>query len=199
LGKAAISVWLSKTTHYIQNMKNIVRSFIALVIAAGSFAYGAVPSLSVTVSDSAGKVAFKGGTNSKGTFATGTLKPGKYAVQFQSSGGNVNGASYAVVISAGTKKVTADSVDGAKFSKGGVAMNIEVGSGLNVSGQVSEAGATKVDKNGKKMVWIPQKLGSNLPAHWASEDSAEAKEAKTQGSYSTKNIQDKQNQGISPH
>lgn len=180
-------------------MRNIVRSFIALVIAAGSLAYGAVPSLSVTVSDSAGKVAFKGATNSKGSFATGTLKPGKYVVQFQSSGGNIKGASYTLVVSAGTKKVSADSVDGAKFSKGGVAMNIDVGSGLNVSGQVSDAVASKVDKDGKKMVWIEKKLGSNLPAHWAPEDSAEAKEAMTQGSYSTKNIQDKQNQGISPH
>jgi hypothetical protein len=51
--------------------------------------------------------------------------------------------------------------------------------------------------NGKPMVWIPKKLGSNLAAHWALSDSAEAKEAMTQSTFSTKNLQDKQNQGVS--
>jgi len=89
-------------------------------------------------------------------------------------------------------------VEGDKFAAGGVAVRIEVGGSLSISGQVVDAATVKVDKNGKTMVWIPKKLGSNLPAHWAPADSAEAKEAMTAGSYSTKNIQDKQNQGISP-
>ena len=169
---------------------------MSLSIVVASAAYGAVPSLNVTVSDSAGEMAYKSATNAKGLFSTGALKPGEYVVQFQSKGGEAKG-SYALVISAGAKKVTAD-VDGTKLAKGGVAMKINVGSGLNISGQVTDAGGTKVDKDGKKMVWIPKKLGSNLPAHWAPADSAEAKEAMTQGSYSTKNIQDKQSQGASP-
>lgn len=178
-------------------MKNIVRSFIALIVAATSFAYAAVPPMSVTVSDSAGKQAYKGGTDAKGTFATTALKPGKYVVQFTSKNAAVKGNTYALVISNGSKKVTANSVPGEKFAAGGVAMKIDVGSG-SITGQVAAGGATKLDKDGKEMVWIPQKLGSNIPAHWAPADSAEAKEAKTSGSYSTKNIQDKQNAGISP-
>jgi len=161
-------------------------------------AFAAIPPLTVVVSDSAGKEAYKNSISAKGSFATGALKPGEYVVQFQSKGADTKGT-YALVVSAGVKKVTADSVDGAKFAAGGIAMKINVGSGLNITGQVSDAVKTMVDKNGKKMVWIPKKLGSNLPAHWAAADSPEAKEAMTQGSYSTKNIMDKQAQGISPH
>ena len=40
------------------------------------------------------------------------------------------------------------------------------------------------------MVWIEKKTGSNLPGHWAPADSAEAKEAKSKGTISTKSIQD---------
>jgi hypothetical protein len=52
--------------------------------------------------------------------------------------------------------------------------------------------------NGKLMVWIPKQIGSNIAAHWAESDSAEAKQAQTSGSYSAKNIQDKQSAGKSP-
>ena len=48
------------------------------------------------------------------------------------------------------------------------------------------------------MVWIPKKIGSNIPAHWAESDSAEAKEAMTSSSYSRKNLQDGAAQGVSP-
>jgi hypothetical protein len=169
-------------------MRTIARTFVAVLCASASLAFGAVPQLTVTVADSGGKAAYKGTTNAKGTFATGVLKPGKYVVQFNSD--SVKGGSYAVVVSAGTKKVSADSVAGEKFAKGGVAMKIDVGSGLNITGQVSPGGDTKVDANGKKMVWIPKKLGSNLPGHWAAEDSAEAKEARMSGTLSTKSVQD---------
>lgn len=182
-------------------MRNIVRSFIALVCAGASFAYGAVPQISVTVSDSSGKAAYKGATRGDGTFATGTLKPGGYVVQFNSNSAPKT-SKYALVISAGKKKVTANDIAGAKFAAGGVAMKIDVGAGLHITGQVAadtaSAGNAPMGRNGKPMVWIPRQLGSNLSAHWAESDSAEAKQAQTAGSYSTKNIQDKQNAGISP-
>jgi hypothetical protein len=52
--------------------------------------------------------------------------------------------------------------------------------------------------NGKPMVWIPKKTGSIIAAHWAESDSAEAKEAMTSGTLSSKNLQDRQSQGITP-
>lgn len=178
-------------------MKIILRTVITSVFAAASLAIAAVPSLNVTVSDASGKAAFKGATNAKGTFATGALKPGNYVVQFNSA--KSPSGNYALVVSAGKKKVTANAVAGEKFAKGGVAMKIDVGSGLNITGQVAaeDKNSAPMGHNGKPMVWIPKKLGSNIAAHWAESDSAEAKEAMTSGSFSAKDMQDKQAQGVS--
>ncbi len=180
-------------------MKNILRiTFLSLAVTAAAVAYGSVPQMKVTVSDSEGRAAYKGTTDTHGTFATASLKPGNYVVQFNGKTAQVSGKNFGLVVSAGKKKVTADSVEGSKFAAGGVAMRIAVETSQSISGQVTDALTTKVDKNGKRMVWIPQKLGSNLPAHWAPADSAEAKEAQTQTSYSAKNLQDRQSQGASP-
>ncbi|HEX4641785.1 MAG TPA: carboxypeptidase-like regulatory domain-containing protein, partial [Chthoniobacterales bacterium] len=190
--------WPDKTSRYVAGMKIIARTIIALVVAATSIAFGAVPQLNVIVSDSSGKAAYKGATDSKGAFATGALKPGNYVVQFTSKSGGMKGNTYALFISAGTKKVQAEAVAGEKFAGGGVAMKIEVGSGLNITGQFTSGlqSTAKLDKNGKKMVWIPKKTGSNLPAHWAPEDSAEAKEAKTMNTMSSDDVMKRQSQGV---
>jgi hypothetical protein len=181
-------------------MRNIARFFIALVVGAfACVAYAALPQMNVSVSDSSGKVAFKGATDSKGVFATSKLQAGKYVVQIKSTSAP-KGSHYAMVVSAGTKKVTASAIGAEKLAGGGVAMKIDVGAGLNITGQVAaeDKNTAPMGKNGKPMVWIPKRVGSNIAAHWAESDSAEAKEAATSTSYSQKNIQDKQNQGISP-
>jgi len=179
-------------------MKMIARTIVALAFAAGSLAFGAMPHVNVIVSDSSGKAAYKGATDAKGTFATAALKPGNYVVQFNSNSADLKGKTYALFVSAGTKKVQADAVPGEKFGAGGVAMKIDVGNGLNITGQITSGLQTKVDKNGKKMVWIPKKTGSNLPAHWAPADSAEAKESKTQNTMSTDDVMRRQSQAVSP-
>ena len=103
-------------------MKNLIRgTVLSLCFAIACMAYGAVPPLNVTVSDASGKAAFKGTTNAKGTFATAKLKPGNYVVQFNSKNGAVKGNHYAIVVSAGKKKVSANAVPGEKFAAGGVA------------------------------------------------------------------------------
>lgn len=176
-------------------MKNMIRSaVVSLLLIAACMAYGAVPPINVTVSDAGGKAAFKGSTNAKGTFETAKLKPGNYVVQFNSTSGAVKGNSYAIVVSAGTKKVSAAGVSGEKFAKGGVALKVDVGAGLNIAGQVA-AEANGASKNGKKMVWIPPQLGSNMPGHWAEEGSAEAIAARTAGNLSTQGVHDMQERG----
>ena len=155
-------------------MKNMIRSaVVSLLFVAACIVQAAVPAMNVTVSDAGGKAAFKGTTNTKGTFATAKLKPGNYVVQFNSNSSAVKGNQYAIVVSAGTKKVAANAVSGEKLAGGGVAMKVDVGPGLNITGQVAAELKTAM-KNGKKMVWIPPQLGSNLPGHWAEEGSAEA-------------------------
>ena len=181
-------------------MNNIIRNaFLSLVLGAASIAYGAVPAINVTVSDSSGKAAYKGATDAKGTFATGKLQPGGYVVQFNSKSAP-KGGTYALVISAGKKKVSANAIAAEKLAAGGVAMKIDVGSGLNISGQVAaeDKSSAPMGHNGKPMVWIPKKLGSNIAAHWAESDSAEAKEAMTSTNMSRDDLQKRQSQGISP-
>ena len=180
-------------------MKTIGRSiFIGLVCGAAAICSGAIPSVNVIVADSSGKTAYKGATDSRGLFASPKLTPGSYAMQFTSKNAP-KGSHYTFVVVAGTKKTFASAITAEKLAAGGVAMKIEVGPGRNIQAQVAEEDkATRIGKNGKLMVWIPKKIGSNLPAHWAESDSAEAKEVMASSSYSLKNMQNKMNQGVSP-
>jgi hypothetical protein len=178
-------------------MKKMIRmAFLSLLCLGASMAYGAVPAVNVNVSDATGKAAYKGATNSTGVFATAKLKPGNYTVQFNSSNAGLKGKQYTLVVAAGNKKVSAN-VAGEKFSGGGVAMKVEVGAGLNITGQVA-AQEAPVSKGGKKMVWIPPALGSNMPGHWAEEDSAEAKTSKSRGIMSKDSIQKMQDNARNP-
>lgn len=169
-------------------MKNLIRNtLLSLLLLAASLAYGAIPAVNVTVSDAGGKAAYKGATDPTGAFATAKLQPGNYTVQFNSSNAALKGKQYALVVAAGKKKVSAN-VAGEKFAGGGVAMKVDVGAGLNITGQVA-AQTGPVSKGGKKMVWIPPVLGSNMPGHWVEEDSAEAKAAKSRGTLSKESIE----------
>lgn len=178
-------------------MKNLSRSlFLVVGLFAATVAFGAVPPLSVTVSDASGKAAYKGTTDKTGAFTTAKVKPGSYIVQLKSASA-ITGT-YAIVLAAGVKKVSAGGVTGEKFSKGGVALKLEVTNLLNIVGQVSSESGASVSKNGKKMVWIPKQLGSNLPGHWVEEGSAEAIAAKTSGTMSTQDVGNIQSRGSSP-
>ena len=181
---------------------------LSILIAAASAVYGAgMPQLSVTVSDGAGHVAYKGHTNSGGTFATGKLQPGDYVVQF--NGGGMPSGNYALVVSAGKQKVMAEAVAGEKFGKGGVAMKIKVSEGMNVTGQVSSgkagavaatagAGNAKVKiVNGKRWFWVNGSTGSNLGGHWVEEGSAEAQNVQNLSTSAVNRIQERGAAGLS--
>jgi hypothetical protein len=183
---------------YIEDMMmNMIRnSVLWLFLIAASVMYGGVPPVNVVVSDKGGKTAYKGATNTSGAFATAKLQPGNYVVQLNSSSTQLKGKQYAVVVSAGTKKVSAN-VAGEKFAGGGVAMKVDVAAGLNITGQVA-AQTAPTSTSGKKMVWIPKQLGSNQPGHWVEEDSAEAIAAKNAGFISKERIQSLQEHSHSP-
>src|SRR2546430_17528590 len=104
-------------------MKSLIRSVLCAVIISGVHAIsGAVPPIQVSVADSAGKLAFKGVTNSSGAFATKSLPAGNYVVQFNASDSSLKGQALNFIVSAGTKKVTAEAIAGEKFLGRGVAM-----------------------------------------------------------------------------
>ncbi len=119
---------------------------IALLIsffAAAPVLCGAV--MDVAVSNSSGNVVYKGKTNSDGSFSTGKLPRGNYVVQFNSRG-PAKSSEYAVAVSAGKQRVTANTVAAGKFSGAGVAMRVPVGNEMNIAGSVrdpSEAMAAK--------------------------------------------------------
>jgi len=177
-------------------MNNTLRNLIlGIAICAASAVYAATPPVNVTVT-SAGKTSFKGQTDAKGTFATSKLAPGNYTVTFNSDNAALKGKQYVLVVAAGKKKVSADCA-GEKFAHGGVAMKVDVGAGLNITGQLAaQTGPTST--GGKKMVYITPVLGSNMPGRWVPEDSAEAKEAKVAGRLSNQDITKIQDHGIQP-
>ena len=146
-----------------------------------STAHGGIPGINVIVSDSSGKVAFKGVTEADATFATPSLPPGEYVVQFRSTNAILKGNQYLLVVSAGKKKVIADAVAGEQFAGGGVAMRLKVAPGLQISGQVASQQSTLVQGltrvrviNGGRYVWVQSTLGSNLGPHWEAEGIAKA-------------------------
>jgi hypothetical protein len=148
----------------------------------------------VTVSDASGKAAFRGATNPSGIFASTNLKPGNYVVQFNSTNSALKGNQYAVVISAGKKKVSASAVAGEKFTTGGVAMKIDVGANVKITGQVAVESKVAM-KDGKKMVWLPPRIGSNMPGRWVAADSAEAVAAQNSGELRREDVTKLQDRG----
>lgn len=180
-------------------MKNLSRGlFLVVLLFSVTVAFGGTPPVNVTVVNAGGKASFKGVTDSKGVFATASVPPGNYTVQFVSNSPAMKGHTYSVVVSAGKKKVSAGGVVGEKFAKGGVAMKVDAGPGVNISGQVAAETSSSASKNGKKMVWIPPQLGSHQPGRWVEEDSAEAKAAKSSGSMSSDAVRSIQDRGRSP-
>ena len=88
---------------------------------------------------------------------------------------------YALVISAGKKKVSANAVTGEKLGRG-VAMKLELAVRSKISGQVAEAngeittsnGVRVKIQNGKRYLWAASGTGSNLGGHWVEEGTPEA-------------------------
>jgi hypothetical protein len=118
-------------------MKNLFPAFVlCLFLVAASVANAGIPSMNVTVSDSAGKAAFKGATKNDGSFATAALQPGNYVVQFNTKNAAIKGGQYSIIVAAGKKKVVANAVAGDRFLAGGVAMKVEVAAGSSITGQV---------------------------------------------------------------
>ena len=156
--------------------KQMLIKFPLVCLALAAFlntAYGGIPSMHVTVFDATEKVVFKQAIRSDATFATGSLPAGKYVVQFNTESAAVKGRQYLLVVSAGQKKVIADAVTGETLTGGGAAMKIQVGRGLQISGQVlndeaiaNEGGPKYRTIDGKRYVWRRAQIGTNLGGRW---------------------------------
>ncbi len=162
-------------THLLGRLP-FLRWAIVLLLGLASAAYAAVPPMEVTVFDPSGRIAFKGPVNASSTFTTRDLQPGKYVVQFNAKSAAVKASQYLLVVSAGKKKVIAPAVPGEQFIGGGVAMKVDVGPGLRITGQIAndqttaDQGSSKYRViDGRRYVWVTTELGSNLGGHWQEE------------------------------
>jgi hypothetical protein len=115
-------------------------------------------------------------TDARGSFALDGLAPGSYTISFrakeaknvkqQSTTKAVVATTYAIKIDGTKRSVNQSGLTSDKLLAG-VDFAVQVGAGAKIRGQVLAGGV-------KKMVWIPGALGSNIPGHWAEEDSKEA-------------------------
>jgi hypothetical protein len=145
---------------------------ILVFLAGASTVFASMPPVDVAVLDPRGKVAYETKTSSAGSFSTPKLQPGNYIVQFNSN--SVKG-NYVVVVSAGKKKVSAEGVPDEKFAKGGVGMKVEVGAGLNITGQIVEGSNDVKVVNGITYYWVKGGgTGSNLGGRWLTKEEARA-------------------------
>jgi len=151
-------------------------AFLALLLCLASPVRGGIPALQVTVFDADEKVAFQGPLDSDGSFATGSLSPGRYVVQFKTKNTATKNNLHLLVVSAGTKKVIAAAVPGQKFTGGGVAMKVDVGPSSRITAQVAQENTVTGEGvsrsrviDGKRYVWLTTQIGSNLGRRWVEE------------------------------
>ena len=158
--------------------------------------------MEVTVFDTDGKVGFKGATNANGTFATANLQPGHYVVQLNTKSAAAKRNQYLLVVSAGKKKVIATGVPGEIFMGVGAAVKVNVGRGLNITGQIAneqiegrEGGVNYRVVGGQRFVWVTAELGSQLGGRWVEENLAPARSVTRLSAEGVKKFHDKAGEG----
>jgi hypothetical protein len=160
-------------------MKKMTRSMLFLLVAfAATTIYGdqaprGVAGVGVAVKQNPGKRAV---TDAKGNFVLAALAPGSYTLTFRAQKAQETAnktsdkvtvaTSYSIKIDGTKRSVNQSGVTSDKLIAG-LEVPVQVGAGGTIRGQV-QAGALK------KMVWIPQEPGSNIPGHWAEAGSGEA-------------------------
>ena len=165
-------------------MKTLVRNTLLLLSAfVVSAASANVAGLDITVKKN-GKAVFKGNTDTSGSFTTGALEAGSYSVELRSPASmNLKGQKLAITVAAGKGSPTQSTANGAHL-RGGVAMTVDTNKTAQLRGQVTQAGRVVEAKapegyekvkanvkiiNGKRHVWVPGPIGSNIGGKWAEE------------------------------
>lgn len=161
---------------------------IAAVAAIAPVASAAsVPGLDVTVKKD-GKAVYKSKTDASGSFATGNLEPGSYNVEFRAPQAmKMHSQQLEISVTAGKQPPRTSTAEG-KYIQGGVALTVDVSKPSRLTGKVdaragvsrsaeattAPAGMEKVKANvkvinGKRYVWVPGPIGSNIGGRWVEE------------------------------
>ena len=182
-------------------------------VAAGASAAPSTVSFDVMVKQKPnGTAVFQGKTDARGNFATPQLNAGSYSVEFRSKqAAAMKGQDITIAINSGKGESSQSTAPAAKFGSG-VAMNFEVKKPAKLTGQVgAQAGAEAESKgpvvagsvkiiNGKRFVWMPPEMGSNMGGKWVPEGSPGAPKANVQrgNRESLQRMQDFSGQGAVP-
>jgi len=157
-------------------MKNAFRKilFLSALFAASVLYAASAPTVDIAVRQKAGrKIVKRVTTDSNGYFTLGTLPAGDYTLEFRApKSTDLKNQQFSIAIDGTKTSGTQGGVSG-KYLTGGVALDVEMVAGKKVSGQVTTGPMAAVTNTKKKMVWVPQEIGSNLPGHWAEEGSAQ--------------------------
>ena len=165
-------------------MKNFLGNTLLILSAfVVSGALANVAGLDVTVKKN-GKAVFKGKTDTTGTFTTGAVEPGSYSVELRSPASmDLKGQKLAITVSAGKGAPVQSSANGA-YLRGGVAMTVDTNKTAPLRGRVTQAGRVIEQKapegyekvranvkviNGKRHIWVPAPIGSNMGGRWVEE------------------------------
>ncbi|MBA2432425.1 MAG: hypothetical protein H0V56_09985 [Chthoniobacterales bacterium] len=199
-------------------MNNLRSSVLVFAFAFGALTASAAPqtvSFDVTVKQKPnGTAVFKGKTDARGNFATSELSPGSYTAEFRSKhAAALKGSNITIAVNSGRGESSQSTAPAEKFGSG-VAINFEIKRATRVTGQVgANAGAEAVASskgpvvagsvkiiNGKRFVWMPPELGSNMGGKWVPEGSPGAPRANiTKGNQDDlKRMQDFGGQGSVP-
>jgi tRNA threonylcarbamoyladenosine modification (KEOPS) complex Pcc1 subunit len=162
------------------SLHNTLLILSAFVVSAASANVGG---LDITVKKG-GKAVFKGKTDTTGSFATGALEPGSYNVEVRSPASmDLKGQKLAITVTAGKSAPMQSTANGAHL-RGGVAVSVDTNKTASLRGQVTHAGGMVEQKapegyekvranvkviNGKRHVWVPAPIGSNMGGRWVEE------------------------------
>jgi hypothetical protein len=159
---------------------------------ANSSAYVAdTPTVEITLRRGRGTIVKQVKSDADGVFTVGTFPAGSYSLEFRAkSAQNVRNQSFIIKI-AGTKSRSSERGLSGRYFVGGVSYEIETLPRTPLRGVIT-AGSVR---NARKMIWLPQEIGSNLPGHWVEEGSAQAVTGRNWGHYSIDAIRKMQDHG----
>jgi hypothetical protein len=172
----------------LKHMKKLRSLVLVLAFASAAAVISAAPgtaTFDVTVKQKpGGNAVFKGKTDGRGNFTTPELNPGSYTAEFRSSqAAAMKGRNITITINSGKGQSSQSTAPAEKFASG-VGMTFDIKKASKLTGQIgAEAGTEAVANikggttgnvkiiNGKRYVWMPPELGSNMGGKWVPEGS----------------------------
>jgi hypothetical protein len=142
-----------------------------------------------------GRVVKQVTTDASGNFFIGTLLEGSYVLEFRAKATpDFKKQQFSIAVDGTKQSGKQCGITGNSLVRG-VALNVEVARGSNVSGQVAVGASAQQNT---KMVWMPPMLGSHLLGRWVEKGSAEEILSRTRGNLRTDQMRQMQDNALTP-